>query len=988
MAIIRSKVQPPDLSKDVVNRERVERLLQDAVDQHRLTLVLAAAGSGKTVAVVAATRGLGRPLIWVSLDRSDTVPGRLLTYLEAAFRAVTESRSVVAEALLSQIPAPEVAGLLAETLPPDAIVVIDNIERLEAGLEAWAVVDSVVRYANPSVAFVFIGRRAIPSGVLEQPLSHSVGLVGAEQLAVTVDEAAAIFAQLGQPVDRAADRVRYADGWMAGVVYGGDPMEGVEADRLHNLLVEKIMADLGKDARDFLIRTAILPEVDSARSAQITGLDPSPVMETIRELHLPITWAAGGASFRLHPRVRDYALAQFARLPLAEQRAARQRLGDLLVSEGELEQAVQEYLQAGSTTAARAAAVGCILPVLERGDLDLAQEWLQTLADTEDPAHPTAFSVARLFIAFAREEVGEAILLADSILDAGTLKDFVRLSDRAGELLAWAYSITMQPKKFDQVVRVSPPTAGIQAILYGMSLGLTGGPIARPPRVNGLLDVVTFQSDFYLGRLQLLPQTTGSRVTDLLMGPFRIAADRVRGRTQAALDAFRQYTSAIGQIELLTQIGPEVLLDAGLVDEAHETVIRGRELAEQKNNGMHVLISHIVEAKILLRGKRDTTGAREVLKRRNEFPSYAVLDEYADLWLGVAMLHEGEDGPAREVLRSVIDRMQKHEHLLELSAAAIYLSEAEWRHDEPDAADEAADLAFRTAQQIDTNHPMMQALADFPSVVTRRLDANHSLDTEWHSLTRPLSLQAAYRVINCPRPQVHFHDVGTPWIELFGQRMQPRLTKTYEVLSYLLVQPRRTTTRAQLLSALFESDDATTRTYLRQALKWLRSVLPDGGLVTHEDRVGIDDATFISSDSGRFEQLVVESMRLRGDERIEALSTAIEIFEGREFLEGAESQWVLQQRTRLAAMKPDLLLTMSQHLLDANRLLDADRIVRRALEEDPLRESGWRLRMRIAQEFHDHDSVIAAFRLCSEALSEIGLRPSAATRKLFDAITS
>ena len=54
------------------------------------------------------------------------------------------------------------------------------------------------------------------------------------------------------------------------------------------------------------------------------------------------------------------------------------------------------------------------------------------------------------------------------------------------------------------------------------------------------------------------------------------------------------------------------------------------------------------------------------------------------------------------------------------------------------------------------------------------------------------------------------------------------------------------------------------------------------------------------------------------------------------------------------------------------------------LAEDPYRERGWRLAMKIASAVGDADGVIAAYRGCAAALRELPTDPSLATRALFD----
>src|ERR1700752_1329204 len=82
--VIRRKITVPDTPVGVVPRERLDGLLCQLVDAHRVVAVAGTAGAGKSVAVAHASRRFKRPVAWLSVDATDTAPGRLVTYLEEA----------------------------------------------------------------------------------------------------------------------------------------------------------------------------------------------------------------------------------------------------------------------------------------------------------------------------------------------------------------------------------------------------------------------------------------------------------------------------------------------------------------------------------------------------------------------------------------------------------------------------------------------------------------------------------------------------------------------------------------------------------------------------------------------------------------------------------------------------------------------------------------------------------------------------------------
>src|ERR687887_2178969 len=146
--VIRAKIRPP-LTEGWVERARPEGLLAGVLEARRVVVVSATAGSGKTTLVAAVAQRLDRPVAWLTLDWTDTAPGRLVTYLEAALAvAVPHVDGVARDALAARIPHPEAAGLLVEAVAGERVVlVVDELERLGEGPEAWAVIEALLRHA-------------------------------------------------------------------------------------------------------------------------------------------------------------------------------------------------------------------------------------------------------------------------------------------------------------------------------------------------------------------------------------------------------------------------------------------------------------------------------------------------------------------------------------------------------------------------------------------------------------------------------------------------------------------------------------------------------------------------------------------------------------------------------------------------------------------------------------------------------------------------
>src|ERR1700733_7544507 len=136
--VIRRKITVPDTPVGVVPRERLDGLLSQLVGAHRVVAVTATAGAGKSVAVAHASGRFNRPVAWLSVDATDTAPGRLVTYLEEALaQQLPGVRGVAAGALAAGIPHAEAAGLPLEAAADAQVVfVLDDLERLHGSQPA------------------------------------------------------------------------------------------------------------------------------------------------------------------------------------------------------------------------------------------------------------------------------------------------------------------------------------------------------------------------------------------------------------------------------------------------------------------------------------------------------------------------------------------------------------------------------------------------------------------------------------------------------------------------------------------------------------------------------------------------------------------------------------------------------------------------------------------------------------------------------------
>ena len=118
-------------------------------------------------------------------------------------------------------------------------------------------------------------------------------------------------------------------------------------------------------------------------------------------------------------------------------------------------------------------------------------------------------------------------------------------------------------------------------------------------------------------------------------------------------------------------------------------------------------------------------------------------------------------------------------------SAAAYLSEAQWRIGEEEAADAAAALALRSAEEMGSLHLLLNALEDVPAVAVRGADTEPSRTSRWHELTTLLSRRGRLQVAS-RHPRLVLEEFGVPALLLDGADVTPRLRKSTELLARIL----------------------------------------------------------------------------------------------------------------------------------------------------------------------------------------------------------
>lgn len=372
MTFARTKILPPrPRAGALIERPRLHARLRQAVAAHRLVLVSAAAGYGKTSALAAlAARAApttppggaaeGAALAWIGADEGDDLH-RLLECWVAALEPFDPPWRTAPEALVAQVDTPRGRARAADELVnaldacelPHGTIVFDDLHRVEDGV-FFELLDRVLERLSARWTLVLSTRHDPPLSLARLRASGELAEFRQADLQFDAEEVQAFAATAGAAAHAGALLER-TQGWPAGLrlaLSGGAGRAPAASDRvLFDFLATEVIDRLEPALRDFLVHTAVLPELTAVRAAAVSGLARAAEwLDQVDRLGLFATPLEGPEpTLKLHDLFREALLRRLDREPTALRHALWTR-----AAQGESDPArqVPMLLKAGDPEAA------------------------------------------------------------------------------------------------------------------------------------------------------------------------------------------------------------------------------------------------------------------------------------------------------------------------------------------------------------------------------------------------------------------------------------------------------------------------------------------------------------------------------------------------------------------------------------------------------------------------------------------------------------
>ena len=364
-------------------------------------MVSAPAGAGKTPALLQWAASAERRSAWLQLDAGDDDPIVLLTYLVLALQRVAPVDARLIELLQSALPPidervlPDLALALEKADP--FLLVLDDAQLL-TNPASWRIVAFVVDRL-PMGAQLAVGTRSDPPLPLAR--LRAAGCLAEIRLPeLSFDHAETLeLLRLRGPLadDQTADVLLTAtEGWATGLCLAmlagkdrslEDWLAGVRGDQTYMaaFLNAEVLQRQAPDVQDFLLRTAVLEEIERPICRRLTGRDDAgELLERLARENLFVTALDDRAeSFRYHQLFAEFLRSELDRRTPELATKLHSQAAEWYLAQECPERALPHFLLAGDTDRAAEVVAASWTGLWGRGQTETVRRWLAGFTDQQ-----------------------------------------------------------------------------------------------------------------------------------------------------------------------------------------------------------------------------------------------------------------------------------------------------------------------------------------------------------------------------------------------------------------------------------------------------------------------------------------------------------------------------------------------------------------------------------------------------------------------------
>ncbi len=397
-----TKLRTPMLPKNLVQRSRLDAVLDEGVDAHtRLLLVSAPAGSGKSTLVASWLGGRSGAAAWLQVEHGDDDPTRFWTYLiEAIGQADTSVRTAVMPIVVASkgdhdLVVPALVNALT-ALDDPLFVVIDDYHLISNDVVHRGM-ERLIELCPVGVTIAILARFDPPFRLGRLRVRKHLSEIRGELLRFEPAEAAGLLGSIDRPLSTSqvqllSDRT---EGWAAGLVLAGlslgqsiDTAKFVEEfhgddQMVVDYLSDEFLGGVQENHRQRLLATSILerlsgPLIDAV--TQSTG-GRQWLIETAASNQLVIGLDRTGDWYRYHHLLRDLLRLEATNAMPEDLPGLHRRAAAWFEEEGDYHRAFAHWLEAGDRHDAARAMLPYGSKLIADSQIETLRRALEALGD-------------------------------------------------------------------------------------------------------------------------------------------------------------------------------------------------------------------------------------------------------------------------------------------------------------------------------------------------------------------------------------------------------------------------------------------------------------------------------------------------------------------------------------------------------------------------------------------------------------------------------
>lgn len=574
-SLLRSKMTPPGVPVDHVNRPGLEQALAQHVTA-RLLLLCAPAGFGKTTALVnlaAARSAQGQSVAWLSLAADDDEPGRFFNQLIDSVAGVISGFGEQASGYLYNVLQVPVASVLESLLLDLAafdrplLLILDDFHLIQ-NRDILNALTRLVQLAPKSFTLA-IGSRTLPSMALATLRAKDLLLeIGQDDLRLSEAEARdylqrsgvqvadETFVQLYQRTEGWVIGLHLASLWLRNRPEAASELRGLSGDKsvVGNYLLSSVFEQLPEDLRESLLALAVPSQLCGDLANALTGRpDGQALLEQLEQQQLFLVpldrerqWYRFHHLFAdfLRSRLRERDLESFKQLNFnACLWFANHRMQNL---------AIEHAALAEDSEMLAALVDGCGLELINRGQLNAIYRWRLQLPDEIVVRYPI-LNLSDVWNKAATLTLAEANHMLDELLARwGDVRPDAPISDSHLAALAVKAVIALQKDDLEQCVNLArrvEPRLGQQSAFLEVALLVIGAlahtMLARPEQARRLLALAQQRNHFLEGRYLDMQLANVEVILALEHGNIKQARDLCGQLHSRVVPSFAGATSAL-----------------------------------------------------------------------------------------------------------------------------------------------------------------------------------------------------------------------------------------------------------------------------------------------------------------------------------------------------------------------------------------------------------------------------------------------------------